>query len=275
MRRHDYEGYLCSLSLPKEYRAAAFAIRAFNVETVQAIENAKEPTLGLMRLQWWSSAVDDIYKKDIVPAQPVAVALKQVVVESGLNKRWLDRIIDARYKDAERTAPPKTLASLEDYAENTTSSMLYLQLEAAGIKNTKADHVASHVGKAIGLVNLLRGTPFHARRRSTMLPTDLMMKHGVATESVFRGEASEQLCDVALAFASTAKANLDKGRRLFEGVPRVARGLLLPAIPAGDYLDALEVANFNLFDPALASLEGTSMLKMQAKITWHAWRGTY
>eukprot|EP00854_Cymbomonas_tetramitiformis_P006691 gene6691-8010_t len=224
VRRHDYEGYLCSLSLPKEYRAAAFAIRAFNVETVQAIENAKEPTLGLIRLQWWSSAVEDIYKKGPVPGQPVAVALKQVVVESGLNKRWLDRIIDARYKDAERTAPPKTLGSLEDYAENTASSMLYLQLEAAGVKNTKADHVASHVGanashslqmllksgKAIGLVNLLRGTPFHARRRSTMLPTDLMMKHGVATESVYRGEASEELCDVALAFASTAKSNLDK-----------------------------------------------------------------
>ena len=34
-RKHDFEHYLCCLLLPKKAQAAAFAIRAFNVEVAQ------------------------------------------------------------------------------------------------------------------------------------------------------------------------------------------------------------------------------------------------
>lgn len=33
------------------------------------------------------------------------------------------------------------------YAESTASGVLYLTLEAAGIKNREADHAASHIGE--------------------------------------------------------------------------------------------------------------------------------
>lgn len=33
------------------------------------------------------------------------------------------------------------------YAEDTASALLYLTLEAAGVRNTSADHAASHIGK--------------------------------------------------------------------------------------------------------------------------------
>jgi hypothetical protein len=35
-RQHDYSTYLCTLALPARLRPAAFAVRAFNVETAQA-----------------------------------------------------------------------------------------------------------------------------------------------------------------------------------------------------------------------------------------------
>lgn len=88
--------------------------------------------------------------------------------------------------------PAATLEDVEDYAEQTQSSLLYLALgarhvplgllwlvpyysaaqletrgpstlsEAVGVRDTAADHVASHVGKAAGLVTAIRGLPMHS-----------------------------------------------------------------------------------------------------------------
>lgn len=74
------------------------------------------------------------------------------------------------------TQQPRTLADVEEYAEQTASSMYYLSLETMGVKDVHADHVASHIGKAYGLTTLLRGVPFHASRKQIYLPMDLTTK---------------------------------------------------------------------------------------------------
>ncbi len=74
------------------------------------------------------------------------------------------------------TQQPRTLADVEEYAEQTASSLYYLSLETMGVKNVNADHVASHIGKAYGLTTLLRGVPFHASRKQIYLPMDLTTK---------------------------------------------------------------------------------------------------
>lgn len=45
---------------------------------------------------------------------------------------------------------------MERYAEETVSSIYYLILKVAGVENVHADHVASHLGKAQGISNILR-----------------------------------------------------------------------------------------------------------------------
>ena len=44
---------------------------------------------------------------------------------------------------------PATLAELEEYAENTMSSLLYLTLQAGGVSDAAADHAASHLVRAL------------------------------------------------------------------------------------------------------------------------------
>ena len=39
-----------------------------------------------------------------------------------------------------------------------------VQCKASGADGTEADHAASHMGKAVGMVALLRGTAHHAQR---------------------------------------------------------------------------------------------------------------
>lgn len=58
--------------------------------------------------------------------------------------------------------------------------LLYLQLGAAGLASREADHAASHLGKAVGIATLLKGTAYHARMRRSYLPLDLCAEHGVS-----------------------------------------------------------------------------------------------
>ena len=39
-----------------------------------------------------------------------------------------------------------------------------------------ADHAASHVGKAEGIVTLLRATAYHRYKRSVLIPMDIVMR---------------------------------------------------------------------------------------------------
>jgi len=277
VRRHDYNGYLCTLALPKHLHPAAFAARAFNVESVQAIESTKEVAIARMRLAFWRDTMKDVYK-GAPTSHPVARALQKVVEIAHPPKRWFDQIIDTRIEDLLRHAPYADMPSLEKYVEGTSASLLYIQLHAIGVQSTAADHAASHIGKAAGLATLLRGTAHLASRRQCYLPADLLMKHGVSQESVYRGEASEALAEVVFECATAAKAHLDHGRKLKSTVPNAAFPILLPSVQTELYLNALEKCNFNVFDASLAHgsrSDAMRQLHAQVSIGWYSWQGTY
>ena len=44
---------------------------------------------------------------------------------------------------------------------------------AAGVRDSAADHACSHLGKAVALATLLRGTSHHAQRRAPAAPRAL------------------------------------------------------------------------------------------------------
>lgn len=82
-------------------------------------------------------------------------------------------------------------------------------MEAHGIANIDADHAASHMGKAHGIVNLIRSIPYNAKQRVNMLPQDILLKYGVSTEAVFQRESSKDLQDAIYDVASCGKVHLD------------------------------------------------------------------
>lgn len=51
----------------------------------------------------------------------------------------------------------------------------FLKYFVAGLKDIHADHAASHIGKAQGIVTCLRATPYHSSRRKVYLPMDICM----------------------------------------------------------------------------------------------------
>ncbi|XP_067392904.1 NADH dehydrogenase (ubiquinone) complex I, assembly factor 6 isoform X1 [Emydura macquarii macquarii] len=249
LRKRDYEGFLCSLLLPAESRTSAVALRAFNVELAQIKDSITQKTIGLMRMQFWRKAVEDIYC-DNPPHQPVAIELWKAIKRHNLTKRWLLKIIDEREKNLNDRAY-LNIQELETYAENTHSALLYLTLEMLGVRDIHADHTASHIGKAQGIVTCLRATPYHSKRQKIFLPMDICMLHGVSQEDFIRGNQEKNVRDVIYNIASQAHVHLEHARSFSKNVPGKAFPAFLCTVALEDYLYKIQKVDFNIFHPSL------------------------
>lgn len=283
VRKFDYHNYLCLLELPPSMRKAAFALHAFNVETSRAMDVTSDPRIGLMRLLWWQDVLDKIYAGNLIE-HPAAQALTSVITEHKITKGWLKRSVEARINDARRDANdvPKTITELEKYAEDTVSTILYMILQAGGIQSTAADHAASHIGKASGLLLLIRSLPYHAshNRHFSYIPSTVAANHGLLDmqggQSQIHIDSREKLCDAVFEMASVASVHLQKARKLAGTVPAEAVPALLPAVPAQFILDSLSKVQFDVFDHRLGrGVLGVPPLWFQLKLKWYSWRGKY
>jgi len=147
-----------------------------------------------------------------------------------------------------------------------STTLLYMTFQAGGIRSTAADHAASHVGKASGLLLLLKSLPYRASRNRHFcyIPTEVPAKHGLPVKEGGRFEIRldprESLCNAVFGLASVANVHLQKSRSLAGTVPSEARSVLLPAV----------------FDPRLVrGVLGISPLWYQLKLKWSSWRGKY
>lgn len=156
--------------------------------------------------------------ENAVGRHPLFVPLRDSIKRHKHTRRWFERLIDARASDLDqnrdaelinmipngesgrsRVAPMSlgsssnsfafsdtscettsdTLAEAEIFAEQTNSTLLYLALEAVGVRDVHADHAASHIGKALGLCAMLRSLPVHCRQGQVFLPSKILSKHGL------------------------------------------------------------------------------------------------
>ncbi len=158
-----------------------------------------------------------------------------------LSKSRFLRLITTREKYS-TNAPYPTLASLESYAENTYSTLLYLTLSALPLHSLTADHIASHIGKAAGIVAVLRGIPLLAfppppnhhsnttslggtldtqrvQQGAVTLPLDIMAECNLQEETVFRhGADAPGLKDAVFKVATRASDHLITARQMLKNV---------------------------------------------------------
>ncbi|XP_078473644.1 NADH dehydrogenase (ubiquinone) complex I, assembly factor 6-like isoform X1 [Lampetra planeri] len=271
VRQRDYEGFLCSLLVPSHARPAVIALRAFNVELAQIREAVTDTALGRMRVQFWRDAVEEIYSAGPPPAQPIAVELQKAVKKHKLTKRWLLRIVDERERNLSDRAYG-SVGELETYAENTQSSLLYLTLEALGVRDIHADHAASHIGKAQGVATCLRAVaPLAARRRRVFLPLDLCLLHGVSQEQLLRGNRDRAVRDLVYDLASQAHAHLEHARSFSRNVPKAATIAFLPTVAVEDFLVRIQKVDFDVFHPSLQRRNTLLPLRLYLR----SWRRRY
>ncbi|KAK4519321.1 uncharacterized protein ATC70_009556 [Mucor velutinosus] len=266
VRQRDYEGYLCVPFFPAHLRNTQYAIRAFNVELASIRENVSKPEIGKMRMQFWKDTIDKIYAGH-PPEQPIALALSEALKTSKMSAMWMKRIISERTSNLD-DHQFMTMKDMEDYSENTQSSLLYLQLESLGVKDVNADHAISHIGKMIGIATFLRSLPFHVSQKRLVLPAEITAKHNLVQENVFRGEI-DGMEDAVYDVATAAYDQLLTARSLLSQIPGEAFPALLSAIPYVRYLENLEKANFNVFDVKLQKKDWKLPLVMYKSYKTH------
>ena len=250
LKQSDAPSYTLLAFIPHSAQAAYLAIRAFNIEIARIADTASTPTVAAMRMTFWRDAI----RKALVgtpPKQPVSVLLahaaeslhRRTEGHETLSLNWFLRIISEREKYINNNPYP-TLESLERYAENTYSTLLYLTLQALPLNSITADHVASHIGKASGIVTVLRGLPLIAfpaptnhhsndaglnpdvaaqrqrsRQGAVLLPLDVMAEAGVREEDVLRkGAEAEGLRDAVFQVATRASDHLITARTMIQNL---------------------------------------------------------
>lgn len=301
-RSSDYDAHLIRRFVPQSVRDAYAALRALNLELVRLPELVSNPTIGALRIKFWQESLDKTFAGQ-PPREPICILLHKALTDleartgSRANEKsirfWLSRFVKTREKQMDNR-PYTNLANLEEYAENTYSTMMYALLAMMPMRSMHVDHLASHIGKACGIVAILRGVPVLAspsppvktpsggeaapsREPSLLLPLDIMAEEGVKEEEVYRqGPAAPGLQDAIFKVATRANDHLitaremlkrlkagqdpghefehqgetehmyEEGNHTTEDIKR-AFGILLEAVPASQYLQSLERANFDPF----------------------------
>lgn len=208
------------------------------------------------------------------------------------------RFTDASSQDAELDVSTHlTVESLTSHAEATSSSLNYLLLSLLSLHSSDTlAHAASHLGVSQTISTLLRALPYHAANGRMIVPAELTAKHGVNQEQIFRNlenvdkTGQKNLEDAVFEFATVANDHLLTARDMFREFDGKVPGRAMPLfssavrtvvrlrvisvrshvrqqIPVVSYLQRLEVANFNPFDPVLQTKDW--------KLPWRVWSSYY
>jgi phytoene/squalene synthetase len=299
------------------------------------VENALENVGRLQHLEYTippeSLDKDESALSIAAHAQPVLNMIAIACTQYRLTTRWISRIIDARVRHMHKyhrhphintahlythalilllcvctqerslsEGQPADINALLAHAESTSSALLYLTLECMGIRNVHADHAASHIGKALGILLTLRSLPYHASKQQIYLPRSIIVSEQVDIASVLSGHNSPQLANAVFELASIAKSHIEHARQLAPQIPKEATPALLPAVLCERFLTRLEEHHFDLFAPGLgllptapkdstdtkrdASISGITLsgsnqgiqpLLLRIALLRHAWSGTY
>ncbi|XP_058126812.1 NADH dehydrogenase (ubiquinone) complex I, assembly factor 6 homolog [Anopheles ziemanni] len=270
VRSNDKENFLCTLLLRNPQRRSALAVRAFNVEVAKVSEKVAAGNVGVLPLKFWENTVNTLYRGGAngsnVPEHPVIRELQRAINDHKLSKMHFQRLISAR---ANANLNFLTVKQLEDYAEQSVSSVLYLLLEVHGVRNVHCDHAASHLGKAQGIVNLLRSIPHQTRRNAVPIPQEVLIAHGVNQERMVRNRADDKgVEEVTFALASVAHRHLETAQGLLKTVPRAVKPIFLPSIVIERFLHRLRLRNFHLTDPNVMRTDSLLPLVLYWRTFW-------
>ncbi len=249
VRRHDPDRFATAMLAPPARREGLFSLYAFNLEIAKTREAVSEPMLGEIRLQWWREAIEGIYE-GTPRRHEVVQPLAKLVAERGLTRQWFDDLIDARAADLADDAP-ESVETLADYAEGTSSNLIWLALETIGAQSESAIEAARHVGVAWALTGLIRAMPFHLTRRRVYMPEELFARHGIERRNLMELRPEPAIAAAVQDIAVVAQQHLEKARVLRGDIPKKALPALLPAPIADMHLRRLARVGYDPFDTRL------------------------
>ncbi|KAI9889033.1 MAG: hypothetical protein M1814_006036 [Vezdaea aestivalis] len=239
LKRQNWDAYILHAFIEPAYVHSYIALQTFSTTLANIPDHTSNSALASLRYAFWDRIVSSHQAHMRAAGEPLALLLSSSLPSPTARQTYfLRRLIAARTQRV-ANAPIPTLSALEDLAENTYSSLYYLLLSTIpNASSSHTDHIASHLGKAAGLVATLRGIPIHAfppeSRYHTpaaaglsriqpfvALPLDVMAQAGVKEEDVLRrGPEADGLEDAVFEVACRAQNHIQTARKLWMDLKR-------------------------------------------------------
>jgi phytoene/squalene synthetase len=156
VRKGDPDRFLAAMLAPMPARGYLFALHAFNLEIARAPWMSSEPMIAEMRLQWWRDVLEECFDGQPARRHEVAEPLVDTIRATGLSRRPLDAMIDARRRDIAKN--PMTPDEAFAYADDTAGNLMTLAVKALGVEG-EARHAARFLGQAQGTANFGKSLP--------------------------------------------------------------------------------------------------------------------
>jgi len=267
VRDFDNDRFLATLFAGETLREDLFALYAFNLELSKIRETVSEPMIGRMRLQFWRDALPGIAAGN-PPAHAVATPLAEIAARGRLPESALRTLIDARETDLD-DEPPRNLAAIEAYAEQTSSALIAAAVTILGHDPAAHAELIRAAGIASALVGLVRAIPFQASTGRVTLPADLCVRAGLDPSMAHQWPQNPDVSAITGPLLQSAEQHLALARSKTGALPRSAIPAFLPFSLAALYLGGLKKVGG---DPALY-LARPPGVQRHLTVLWRAMRG--
>jgi len=190
VRHHDKDRYLISLMMPRQYRTALWSVFAFNYEISKTRSVVSETTIGLIRLQWWRDAINEIYDGQTPRNHEVVTPLSKVITQYDLPKELFESLIYAREFDLEGVAPAN-FEGLLNYCDYTNTPLNQICLKIMG--NIEDGRIVKTVSQFYGVIGTLRAVPYMLQYGQVLFPQDVMREYNVDAQKIHDFNKKEEI----------------------------------------------------------------------------------
>ena len=237
----------------------------FAHEVALAPKKLTEPTIGQIRLQWWSDAADEALDAAATPRAHPAVTAWSASLDA-LNVRpapgLVHAMIDAHALDLEKQ-PYADLEALRADATARWGNMLRVGLQLLEIRDDSYHHAANHIGAAFGLVESLYNVVPEAQQGRQAHPS---------FDMTFDRLEPEQRVEDASRTLGQAQYHLDRAKELLPKPETRALPVLRLGLAASALIGAADRVGGDPLSVPMASFVAQTFA---LRLAWAKLRGAY
>ena len=254
--------YYAFLFLPPERRRAITALYAFCREVDDVVDECKESSVARMKLAWWRTQVDALYRGQA--EHPVMKALAPHIETFGIEDRQLYAVIEGMEMDLDQLRYPDW-KSLDRYCWRAAGVVGEMSVRIFGTASPATFDYARKLGTAFQLTNIIRDVGDDARRGRIYIPQEDLDHHGVKPSEILNGIHSDRFAALMRFEAERAREHYRAAVQALPAEERRAQrpGLMMAAIYA-TLLDEIERDGWHVLDQRISL---TPIRKF-----WLAWR---
>jgi hypothetical protein len=206
-----------------------------------------------MRATFWKDACGAIIDKGKMPTgqfvdnHPVLRPFADVMQHQKMTKTFLRGFVDARL----RVLPqPANVQQLFDHYDKYHGFFLNAQLDLLGVRDDVAEHIMTHIGRALGITqHCVLLWKDYARKQTTMLPADLCADNHVnlaLLKNIPMASVDRCVRKILYDLMSHVRDEMNHVRELVPACPTAAWPLLLEAFVPNYYVSFLQKNDFDV-----------------------------